>query len=220
MFKRPIFVALASVGLLAAPYASAQMKAYIGGGLGFNTVAANVVAVDPTALPPTTEKTTSGKRNLTGQIEGGVRFDAGNMVYGVGLYVNPLTLKADDVDDGAGFSIKTEIKNLMGLVGELGWKLESATVAYGKLSFNQAKVEAKVTDPPLSGTISKTFTGFGVGAGVRHALANNMYLFVDWHHIMGSEASVNISGITGNAGETRKIKPTLTTGLVGMGWTF
>jgi len=221
MFKRSIFVVLAAAGLLAAPYASAQMKGYAGGGLGFNTIAADVVAVDPTAPP--SEKTTSGKSNLTGQIEGGVRFDAGNMVYGVGLYINPLKLKADEQDDGAGFTSKTEVKDLKGLVGELGWKLGSATVAYGRLSFNQANVEVNLSDPtntPTSLSVSKTFTGFGIGAGVRHALANNMYLFADWHHIMGSEESVDISAFTGNAGETRKIKPMLTTGLVGIGWTF
>lgn len=218
MLRRVFILVLAAVGLVAAPYASAQIKGFAGGGLGFNTIAADSVFVSP-GNPDF--KDTTGKSNLTGQIEGGVRFDAGNMVFGVGLYLNPLTLKADEVSDPP-FSQKTEVKNLKGLFGEVGFKLASATVAYGRLSFSQATVEAKLTDPtnvPSSLSVSKTFTGVGVGAGIRHALANKMYLFADWHHTMGSEVSLDTSAITG-AGDTLKIKPTLTTGLVGAGWTF
>jgi len=217
MLKRAPFAVLAAAGLLAAPHASAQMKPFAGGGLGFNTVAADSTLQQP--LVPD-EKTTSGKSNLAFQIEGGVRFDnPGPMVWGVGLYISPLALKADEQDDGAGTTTKTEVKNLMGLFGELGWKLGSATVAYGRLSFNQAKVESKLVQPGgPNGTVSKSFTGIGLGAGVRHALAGNRYLFADWHHIMGSEVKVTDATLMGT--DTIKITPTITTGLIGMGWTF
>src|SRR5713101_7035609 len=105
MFKRAIFVVLSAVGFLAAPYASAQIKGYAGGGLGFNTI-----ATDDTFVSQSTpvSVTTTGKSNSPGQIEGGVRFNVGNMVYGVGLYINPMKLKADEQSQGT-FSAKTEV---------------------------------------------------------------------------------------------------------------
>ncbi len=220
MLKRAFILMLATAGLVAAPYASAEIQGYIGGGLGFNTVASDVVDFDPAAPPA--DSSTSGKSNFTGQIEGGARFNTpGNIIFGIGLYINPFTLKAEDNNNNAGFSMVTEIVDMRGLVGEVGWKLGSSTVAYGKVSLNQAKMEVKVTDAPLSPVILiKSFSGVGFGAGFRQSLASNMYLFGEWHHIMGSQASIDISGITGNVGETHKIKPKLTTGLVGAGWTF
>jgi len=68
-------------------------------------------------------------------------------------------------------------------------------------------------------TLSQTFKGFGVGAGVRHALAGNSYLFADWHHIMGREAEFKDDALLG-PNNAIKLKPTTTTGLIGVGWTF
>ncbi len=216
MLKRVPFVVLAAAGFLAAPHASAQMKPFVGGGLGFNTAAVDVTDQSP-GSPDV--KFTTGKSNFAFQIEGGVRFDIpGPIVWGVGLYINPLKLKADDFNDGAGFTQKTEIKNLMGLFGELGWKLGSATVAYGRLSINQAKAEITAAAGAVSASASKNFTGIGLGAGVRQALAGNSYLFADWHHIIGSEVKLTDPTLFGP--DTIKLKPTITTGLVGMGWTF
>ena len=132
------------------------------------------------------------------------------------LYINPFTLKADNTND-AGFSMATEIIDMRGLVGEVGWKLGTSTVAYGKVSLNQAKVEVKINDAVdgISGTLTEDFSGFGFGAGFRQSLASNMYLFGEWHHIIGSEVTVNMGLF--EPGQTHKIKPKLTTGLVGAG---
>ncbi|MEQ1813083.1 MAG: outer membrane beta-barrel protein [Candidatus Nitrotoga sp.] len=221
MLKRVFILMLAAAGLVAAPYASAETQWYVNGGLGFNAVASDVVDFDPAAPPA--ENSTAGKSNFTGQIEGGARFampNDDNIIFGIGLYINPFTLKADDINNNAGFSMATEIVDMRGLVGEVGWKLGASTVAYGKLSLNQAKVEVKINDvvDGISGTLTQDFSGVGFGAGVRQALANNMYLFTEWHHIMGSTVTVNMGLI--EPGATHKIKPKLTTGLIGAGWTF
>lgn len=216
MLKRAFILMLAAAGLVAAPYASAEIQGYVSGGLGFNAVASDVVDFDPAAPPP--ESSTSGKSNLTGQIEVGGRFATpDNIIFGIGLYMNPFTLKAEDNNDGAGGSLTTEIVDMRGLVGEIGWKLGSSTVAYGKVSLNQARVEVTVTDPVdgVTGPLTKDFSGVGLGAGFRQSLASNMYLFAEWHHIVGSEVSINIIDVG-----IHKIKPKLTTGLVGAGWTF
>jgi opacity protein-like surface antigen len=210
--KRVSFIVLSAVGFLAASHASAQMKGYASGGLGFDTIATDDTFVSP-GNPDLS--TTTGKSNFTGQIDAGVRFDVGNMVYGLGLYINPTTLKADEQSQGA-VSVKTEVKNLMGLVGELGRKMGAGTVVYGKLSYNRAKAEVKAT---TGAGASKNFTGFGLGGGARQTFAGNMYLFVDWHYIAGREASLQDAALYG-AGNSQKVKPTLTTGLVGLGWTF
>jgi len=202
MSMRVPFAVLAAAGLLAAPHASAQVKPFVGAGLGFNTVANEI-----TLEGPPDAKLPTGNSNFAFQIEGGVRVDAGNMVWGVGLYINPLTLNAGKFDSGGGVTLETEYKNLIGVFGELGWKLGSATVAYGRLSFNQAKAELSA----FGESISKNFTGIGLGAGIRQTLADNSYLFVDWHHIMGSDTTVDL-GV--------RIKPSITTGLVGVGWMF
>jgi len=216
-FVRSIFVALAFMGSLVAQDAFAQTKAFVGGGLGFDTTAND----SGQSAPGLDQKFTTGKSNFTGQIEGGVRFNSsGNVVFGVGLYVDPLTLKADEQGGGAGFTSKTEIKHLMGLFGEVGLRLAAATVAYGRLSYNQGKAEFKFDFPPRSGSASKNFTGMGLGVGVQHALVSNMYLFVDWHHVMGREVSMDAPSSIFAPGTTIKVKPTLTTGLVGVGWTF
>jgi len=209
--KRAILVVLSAVGFLAASHACAQMKGYASGGLGFDTIATDDTLVRP-GNPDSS--TTTGKSNFTGQIDAGVRFDVGDIVYGVGLYINPTTLKADEQGVGA-FSAKTEVKNLMGLVGEVGWKMGAGAVVYGKLSYDRAKAEVKAT----SASLSKNFTGMGLGGGARHTFAGNMYLFVDWHHIVGREVSLQDAALYG-AGNSLKVKPTLTTGLVGLGWTF
>ena len=220
MLKRAFILMLAAAGLVAAPYASAEIQGYVSGGLGFNAVASDVVDFDPAAPPP--KNSTAGKSNFTGQIEGGARFAHSsdeNIIFGIGLYINPFTLKADNTND-AGFSMATEIIDMRGLVGEVGWKLGTSTVAYGKVSLNQAKVEVKINDAVdgISGTLTEDFSGFGFGAGFRQSLASNMYLFGEWHHIIGSEVTVNMGLF--EPGQTHKIKPKLTTGLVGAGWTF
>lgn len=222
MLKRAFILMFAVTGLVAAPYASAEIQGYIGGGLGFNAVASDEVFIDPAALPA--ENSTSGKSNFTGQIEGGARFATSNnddIIFGIGLYMNPFTLKADDTLHGFE-SIVTEIVDMRGLVGEIGWKLGASTVAYGKLSLNQARVEVKVNiaDPaePISATLTQDFSGVGFGAGFRQSLASNMYLFTEWHHIVGSTVNINMGLL--EPGATRTIKPKLTTGLVGAGWTF
>lgn len=216
MLKRAFILMFATAGFIAAPYASAEIQGYIGGGLGFNTVASDVVDFDPAAPPP--GNSTSGKSNFTGQIEGGVRFPTSdNIIFGIGLYINPFTLKAhEDNDNTVPVSSTTiDIKEMRGLVGEVGWKLGASTVAYGKVSLNQGRMEGTFTDAgAVTGPISKSFSGVGLGAGFRQSLAGNMYLFTEWHHIMGSEVSMAVEGVT------HKIKPKLTTGLVGAGWTF
>lgn len=216
MLKRVFVSMFTAAGFIAAPYASAEIQGYIGGGLGFNTVASDVVVFDPAAPPPS--NSTAGKSNFTGQIEGGVRFDTpGNIIYGIGLYINPFTLKAhEDNDNIVPVTSNTiDIKEMRGLVGEIGWKLGASTVAYGKVSLNQGRIEGTFTDAgAVTGPITKDFSGVGFGAGLRQSLASNMYLFTEWHHIMGSEVTFTVEGVD------NKIKPKLTTGLVGAGWTF
>ncbi|MEQ1838645.1 MAG: outer membrane beta-barrel protein [Candidatus Nitrotoga sp.] len=219
MLKRAFILMFAAAGLVAAPYASAEIQGYVSGGLGFNAVAGDVVDFDPAAPPA--ENSTSGKSNFTGQIElGGRLATPDDLIFGIGLYMNPFTLKADDINNNAGFSMATEIVDMRGLVGEVGWKLGASTVAYGKVSLNQARVEVKVNDTVdgISGTLTQDFSGVGFGAGFRQSLASNMYLFGEWHHIVGSEVNINMGLI--EPGATHKIKPKLTTGLVGAGWTF
>jgi hypothetical protein len=213
MLKRICILMSAAAGFVAAPYASAEMQGYIGGGLGFNGIASDVVIVAP---PDPTENTTFGKSNFTGQIEGGARFDTpDDIIYGIGLYLNPFTLKAHDENDNAGESATIEIVDMRGLVGEIGWKLGASTVAYGKVSLNQGRMEGTFRAPDgVIGPLTKSFSGVGFGAGFRQSLAGNMYLFTEWHHIMGSEVSLSVID------EIHKIKPTLTTGLIGAGWTF
>lgn len=218
MLRRVFVLALAAVGLIVAPYASAQIKGFVGGGLGFNTIAADNAFVSP-GNPD--DKSTTGMSNPALQIEGGVLFNTnGPVVWGLGLYVHPLAYKANDESNGAGFTLETEVKNVIGVFGEIGFKLAQATVAYGRLSFNQAKVEAELNQPGgPNGTLSETFTGVGVGVGVRHTLSGSMYLFVDWHHIIGSEATITDNAILG-PNNSFKITPSITTGLIGLGWMF
>lgn len=213
MLKRVFISMFAVAGLVAAPFASAEIQGYVSGGLGFNTVAADVVTVAP---PNPSEISTSGKSNFTGQIEGGARFALpdDNIIFGIGLYINPFTMKADDQNDNAGFTSTTEIVDMKGLVGEVGWKLGASTVAYGKISLNQGRVELTIADNAPALTLTQDFSGVGLGAGIRQSLSNNMYMFADWHHIMGSEETFAIEGAA------IKIKPKLTTGVVGAGWTF
>ena len=216
MLKRVFISMFAAAGLVAAPYASAEIQGYVSGGLGFNAVTSDVVIFEPAAPPP--GNSTAGKSNLTGQIEVGGRFATDDIIFGVGLYLNPFALKADDVNNNLGGTKTSEIVDMRGLVGEVGWKLGTSTVAYGKLSLNQARVETTVADIPdglLPVTVTKSFSGVGFGAGLRQSLSSNMYLFAEWHHIVGSNVSINIP----DAG-IHKIKPKLTTGLVGAGWTF
>lgn len=221
MLKRVFISMFAAAGLVAAPYASAEIQGYVSGGLGFNAVTSDVV-IDGVlgGNPPVPEPTaysTAGKSNLTGQIEGGARFALpdDNIIFGVGLYINPFTMKADDVNN-AGFTSSAEIVDMRGLVGEIGWKLGASTVAYGKLSLNQGRVELLIADNAPAVTLTQDFSGVGLGAGIRQSLENNMYLFADWHHIVGSKVTFNTGEIDG----IHKITPKLTTGMVGAGLTF
>lgn len=220
MLKRAFILMFAAAGLVAAPYASAEIQGYVSGGLGFNAVTGDVVAFapakpgDPPALPA---NSTSGISNFTGQIEVGGRFAASddNIIFGVGLYINPFTLKADDENDNLGEGLTIDIVDMKGLVGEVGWKLGASTVAYGKVSLNQGRVEGTFRAPDaIIGPITQNFSGVGFGAGIRQSLESNMYLFADWHHIVGSKVSFALEGGYHN------ITPKLTTGLVGAGWTF
>ena len=216
--KRMACLAIVGASALAgAPNASAQVRGFVAGGLGANSISSEVTESTPGFGDFTF---TTGASNIPAlQLEGGARFGSGDVIFGVGLYVQPLTYKADETT-GGGVNLQTNVKNLYGLFGEVGWKAAPATVLYGRLSYNQATVDAELfgPGPGQKTTKSENFNGIGFGAGIRHNLSNSMYVFVDWHHVMGNEAEIKDTALLGNT--TLKIKPSITTGLIGAGWMF
>lgn len=208
-------------GLCVAPFAWSQSHggAYVDGGLGMNIAQADVEETDP----PDSLKRDVGKPNFAVRLGAGWRHDAGNMVYGVGFMLDPLTYdvnKEDDSNPPSSSSAKTEMKNHWAIGVDIGWKLAPATVLYGKLSYNSAKVESQFSQvgPTLSYSWSNTHTGIGYGAGARHMLSRTQYVFVDWHYVKFD--SKTTSPDPTNATLDVKTTPSLNTGSIGMGWKF
>jgi hypothetical protein len=209
-----ILAFVAVVGSMGACCASAQTSGFVAGGLGVNTIQTDFTEAQGTFG----ESATFGKSNVPVlQLEGGARFGHDSMQFGIGLFYHPLTYKADEVIFDSG-KITTKVKDLAGLFGEIGWKASPQTVLYGRLSYDQGRMEFKV-DQGVSGADSGTFNGIGYGAGMRHSINSNVYLFVDWHHMDGSQISLSVPSGFG-PDSNFKMKPSITTGLIGGGWSF
>jgi opacity protein-like surface antigen len=186
---------------------------YVEGGVGPRATTTQVESTD--AAGPTVVKLDAGKTNFMGSLGAGWRQDVGGWVWGVGAFWNPAGTNAGEFtvsDPAFSASGKIEQKNHWGLGGEIGWNPVPSTLIYGRLAWHMAKFNAVSAGAP---TIGSTHNGFGYGLGARYLLNPNLYLFVEWQQVEFGSKTTAIG-----PGETLKLTPSNTIGLIGAGWKF
>lgn len=100
-----------------------------------------------------------------------------------------------------------------GVSVEPGYAFTKDSVAYIKLMYNWIKGEETLSGA-TSAYASKTFSAFGYGIGLKHAIGSNAYLFAEWQQTQYDTASFT----SGNS--TVTFKPNASLGLVGIGMQF
>ena len=127
-------------------------------------------------------------------------------VMGVGATYSPGDVKGGTATFNA-VDYDWKGKDLYSLYVEPGVLVSPRTLAYGKLSFQAANGEVKLS----SGTLARDdYTGYGFGAGVRTLLNANIYLQAEIMQVNYNEKSS--LGLTA--------KPSSTLGNVGLGYQF
>ena len=125
-------------------------------------------------------------------------------------------------------------KNRYGLSLDIGpdWR----TLPYLKVSYAWSEFETSVNGSaceagisPTGYSFSDTFSGFGIGGGVRHLQTENLYFFAEamWQDY-GSKTrevtplcSVGYMRSSGDYDrEQQKASPTNLSGVIGVGWKF
>lgn len=193
-----------------------------------------------------------GRTNFLGQFSGGWRWANDTVVVGMGLFVD---LASDDAGQansaysevfvaGATTSyfssygnVSMKQKNRFGLSLDVGpnWR----TYPYLKISYAWSDFEVSSAingcgsgnAGPSSASLSNTYSGFGVGGGVRHLYSENLYFFAEamWQDYSSktnsvvplcSQGNVNSPGFTSSSQEEFKLSPSNLTGVVGVGWKF
>lgn len=199
-----------------------------------------------------------GNTNFLGQLSAGWRWDNGQIVAGIGLFVD---LADDDAGNAAetnasSFSIsgpdfswsdsysdsyKEELKQ----TSRYGISVDIApswrTQPYLKLAYAWSDIELKASTSdcgflpgsgPTALSFDETFSGFGIGGGVRHLYNDNLYFFAEvmWQEL-GSESWNGVPLCSGlgrpllpgeSLSETLaiEVEPTNLTGVLGVGWKF
>lgn len=190
-----------------------------------------------------------GKTNFIGQISGGWRWANPSVVVGLGLFVDLAGDNAGGANisssvTGTGFagssffsSYDLTQKNRYGISLDIGpnWR----THPYAKLTYAWSDYEITRTDSacdttnpaigPWGYSLSNTYSGVGIGGGVRHLQTDNLYFFAEvmWQDYGSKTNSVVPLCSRGYAlapGESYrqeiKLSPTDLTGVVGVGWKF
>jgi opacity protein-like surface antigen len=105
----------------------------------------------------------------------------------------------------SGGALRFEQDHRYGLYAAPGMIIGGKILAYGKLSYSQAKGKA-------SGIIvgDQTFNGFGIGFGAKYAIAPNIHLNFEFQRVMYGEQTTAIASY----------KPVQTIGSVGVGFSF
>lgn len=175
-----------------------------------------------------------GERGLLGSLGAGWRFEAGNVVLGVGAFWNPASEDAGKQKDVGTFTFdgetsvatttqKLKQKDHWGLGVEAGWKLAAPTMIYAKLAAHRAKFDASListTDGEVdfSERVRENHNGWGFGLGLRHMIDKNAYFFAEWQQVefQSEKHTVTIDDLP----IAVKIQPRNTLGLIGAGYRF
>lgn len=244
---------------------------YVDGAIGARSTATDIKSterfsysyIDPfygfssTSTDTTTLTNDVGNTSFLGQLSAGWRWDNGQIVAGIGIFVD---LADDDAGNAAesyassyslsspyfsysgsdSDSYKEELKQ----TSRYGISVDIApswrTQPYLKLAYAWSDIELKASTSdcglpglgPTALSFDETFSGFGIGGGVRHLYNDNLYFFAEvmWQEL-GSESwngAPLCSGLSGfvspgaSLSETLEIEvePTNLTGVLGIGWKF
>jgi len=217
--KYTLTASILGVGLSVSAAANAQWNGfYVDGGIGAAAATAEVTNNFNTAGASLQTETDNGKNNFTLSLGGGWRMDGGQWVLGLGAFYDPVRL--DITEDkvavpGASINTKIEQKSRYGLRADLGWKLAPPTVGYVLISWNWAEVEVRQDAGGLNQTQKETHSGFGYGAGIRHLLPGNWYLYAEFQQV-----DYNSKNYLGTNVSQAEVKPHDTIGLIGAGFKF
>lgn len=217
------FYRLSLVGLLAAgcavssvAYSQSFSGFYVDAGIGYGAMTSTVEVAEPSIGSTSLD---IGKSNFLGSLAGGWTWNpGGGFVLGIGAFANLGGSDAAELtstDSTGTYTIGLKQKESYGITIEPGFEVHPGTVVYAKLTAAQAKLEATVSETGFgSASQSETFTGYGFGAGVKHLINKNLFVFAEWQQIQYQSKSWT------DVGATLTVKPTSTLGLIGVGWQF
>ena len=154
-----------------------------------------------------------GKNSVAGTMQAAYGFSVGqNLILSVGGTYALGAPKTWTLIDDVNGPTSGKARNMASLYIEPGYLISDKTMAYGKLSYETAKVDIPSGDADVVSVNSKKVHGTGLGFGIRTMLNKNMFLQTEIRRIDYRTASAG-AGIT-------DIKTSATVGGVGLGWKF
>ncbi len=202
---KPVIAALFSVLTFASSASDAQTIAS-----SFNGLSAAINLNFPTlsvntsdALGNSAGNVSTAGQNLVVQVANGVAFGS-NGVANFGFSVNLGDMKSASIGPMELTSMST-----YALYSELGYALDTKSMAYGKVSLN--KLTATVTGGGAGIDGALRANGLGYGVGYRRALWRGTY-------VQGELSQVNYGDVVSDAGLV--FKPTSTNAMLGIGVKF
>ncbi len=119
--------------------------------------------------------------------------------------------KAGNFEIDTGTQVQFKVKNQMSLYVEPGYLVSNTTLAYGKVSYESAKLAGESNVADANG--SQKVNGFGLGFGIRTMLDKNLSLQAEVKQVKYGTENFSDDG-------TVKFKTSATVGTIGLGYKF
>ena len=167
--------------------------------LGFNNVA--VAVSDPGGIK--LADVSSADQNFVFQMAKGIAFGSNGVVnFGVSAVLG-------DTKAGSVGALQIKASSNYSVYGELGYALDTRSLAYAKLSYNRLTGELSGGGPGVDASLASN--GTGVGIGYRRILAQGIYLQGEWMQVDFEQVGTG-SGL--------QFKPSSNVAMVGVGYKF
>lgn len=234
IIRKLAMASMVAMGLGTAAVANAQAPSwggfYLDGAIGARNTNSKVTTT-ANVLPVGSSSDTLdgvGQTNFLAEFSGGWRW-AGPVIVGMGGFIDwagndagqgnsSVTIGANTVSDS--FTIKQKSRYGLSVDVAPNWR----THPYAKLTYAWSKIDGSLSATGCSGaTTSATYSGWGIGAGVRHLQTNNLYFFGEflWQDYGSKSQSSNIfCGAAGTVASTSTVSPQNLVGVIGVGWKF
>jgi opacity protein-like surface antigen len=199
-----------SFGILLSSIASAQSEKFEGAyyGIGYVAGSTNTKGTDTT----TSLYDSNGQSMQVGSVEVGYGY-----LYKDQIVINTkLTYDITNpvVNSSLDTANRTDTqKNHFSIAIEPGYLLNNNTLIFGKLSYHSNQIHYYRSF--ISGTYSgqtasatTTFTGYGIGAGVKTEITNNVFLAIDTEVVSYGSKTPHFVRSGGTTSDTNSYKPT------------
>ncbi len=203
-------IALAAIAAACSTSAFAQVSNFTGPSAGVNLSTVSTT----TKISPDGEVALDGigQQSFGSSLQAAYGFPLSNeAVLSVGGTYALTKDKAGNFEIDTGKVVQFKVKNQMSLYVEPGYLVSNTTLAYGKLSYESAKLAGESSVADANG--SQKVNGIGYGFGIRTMLDKNLSLQAEVKQVQYGTENFNDDG-------SAKFKTSATVGTIGLGYKF